>query len=89
MHTENPCYLLRQAHRQLTALGIAEFRLRSMFSEDDDAWTSQDRTISQTLDDLEELRLMAAQRLLTAKRRHDAWLKKQRDDAAKQVAEAD
>ena len=89
MHTDNPCYLLHQAHRQLAALGAAEFGLRSMFSIEDDAWTSQDRAISQTLEELEELRLMAAQRLLTAKRRHDVWIKKQRDDAAKQVAEAD
>lgn len=89
MYNDNPCYMLRQAHRQFAALGAAEFGLRSMFSQDDDDWTSQDRTISQNLEALEEFQLMAAQRLLTAKRRHDAWLKKQRDDAAKQVADAD
>lgn len=89
MYNENPCSLLRQAHRQFAALGVAEFGLRSMFSDDDDAWTSRDRTIAQNLDTLEDLQLIAAQKLLTAKRRHDAWLRKQRDDAAKQVADAD
>ena len=89
MNNENPCYMLRQAHRQFAALGAAEFGLRSMFSNDDDAWTPQDRTIAQNLDALEDLQVMAAQKLLTAKRRHDAWLKQQRDDAARQVADAD
>ena len=89
MQNDNPCQLLREAHRQLAALGAAEFGLRSMFSDDDDAWNSKDRTIAQNLDALEDLQLMAAQKLLTTKRRHDAWLKKKRDEAAKQVADAD
>lgn len=89
MHEENPCYMLRKAHRRFTALGSAEFALRAMFSEDDDTFNSQDRAICAQLDELEELQFRVAQDLLTAKRRHDAWLKRQRDAAARQVAEAD
>lgn len=89
MYENNPCYLLRKAHRQFAALGSAEFALRAMFSEDDDTFNSQDRAICAQLDELEELHFRVAQDLLTAKRRHDAWLKKQREQAAKQVAESD
>ena len=88
MHEENPCYMLRKAHRRFAALGSAEFALRAMFSEDDDT-NSQDRAICCALEELEELQFRVAQDLLTAKRRHDAWLKRQRDEAARQVAEAD
>ena len=81
--------MLRQAHRQFAALGAAEFALRRMFSEDEDTLDSQDNAICAQLHELEQLQFRVAQDLLTAKRRHDAWLKRQRDEAAQQVAEFD
>ncbi len=89
MYEENPCYKLRRAHRQFAALGAAELALRAMFTEDEDTFNAQDRAICAQLDELEELHFGVARNLLTAKRRHDAWLKRQRDEAAQQVAEAD
>ena len=89
MYQENPCSMLRQAHRQFAALGAAEFALRRMFSEDEDTLDSQDNAICAQLHELEQLQFRVAQDLLTAKRRHDAWLKRQRDEAAQQVAEFD
>ncbi len=88
MYEDNPCYMLRRAHRQFAALGSAEFALKAMFNEGDEN-NSLDRAICHTIEELEQLQFRVAQDLLTAKRRHDAWLKRQRDEAAQQVAEAD
>ena len=59
-----------------------------MFTEDENTFNAQDRAICAQLDELEELQFCVAQDLLTARRRHDAWLKRQRDEAAQQVAES-
>mgnify|MGYP001338911092 CR=1 FL=1 len=86
-HT-NPCEELQKVHRQFSALGAAEFALRSMFS-DGDEFTPRDRTICGQLEELEYFQFRVAQDLLTAKRRRDAWLRKQREEAAKQVADSE
>ena len=88
MTEPNPCSKLHQIHRRFASLGAAEFALRSMFS-DGDEFNSQDAAICANLDELEELQFTVAQELLTAKRRRDTWLKTQREDAAKQVAESE
>jgi len=60
-----------------------------MFSEDEDTFDQHDKAICSQLSVLEEMQFRVAKDLLKAKRRHDAWLKRQRDEAAQQVAEAD
>lgn len=84
----NPCRELQKVHRQFSTLGAADFALRSMFS-DGDEFTSRDNAICGHLEVLELLQFRVAQDLLTAKRRHDAWLKEQREEAAKQVADTE
>ena len=89
MTESNPCSQLHKIHRRFASLGAAEFALRSMFSSDVDEFNSQDAAICANLDELEELQFTVAQELLTAKRRRDTWLKTQRENAAKQVAESE
>ena len=83
----NPCEQLRHARRNLFALGAAQLALRGQFSVDDDVYTGLDAAICASLSHLEELQLMLAKQLVTADRRHEAWLKKLREDAQKQVQE--
>jgi hypothetical protein len=89
MTESNPCRKLYTLHRRFATLGTAEFALRSMLSVDEDEFNSQDSAICGYLDELWELQFIVAQELLTQRRRRDAWLEAQREDAAKQVADSE